>query len=706
MKKIVLKIAIAVGMLTLIGGVLVAQTGNDLFQQALVKERTEGNLQEAIRLYQTIVQKYGSDRRLVARALFQIGQAYEKLGNTDARKAYERIVREFADQKEVAAEARTRLGSLPDTRLADALTARVLWSGNGVDFTGSILPDGRLMVIDWASSGDIAIRDMTTGEIKRLMAKAGSWEDSRVNAQFPLPSPDLRQIAYNWTERPGDHIGDGRVNQKWELRVMANETGGKHRVLLGSTEFQWFEPSAWSRDSKSILVNLWKRDGTKQIAWVSVSDGTIRLLRSLDWRLLDGRSSLSPDGRYIAYAAWDSADSRKSAIYVVAADGSSENALMKPVATNQFPVWAPDGKHVVYVSNRSGNLDLWSIAVQDGKPAGEPVLAKSDIGKNRPIGFTRSGSYYYGHADGGADIYAADIDPTTGKIGERSVLTETFAGSNRHPRLSRDQKFIAYQSQRERGDNYSPEIVVRSIETGQERSYPPNPMRLGGQVMWFRDGNSILHALRDTQNRVSFYRLDLKTGEFTQTFATDATSGSVESALSLDERTVYTNVGGGNRFGSPNVFAYDLATGQKRVVFTAVPGALVSGLALSPNGRTLALKLVYPKAERHLILVDIDGKNIRDLHTDTADFDSVRPQLAWTKDGQTIYFTRSSKGDDWQLMRISAEGGKPEFTGLAGTGTPGIDLYANDSRIAFDDGIQGVSELWTLDNLPILKSAR
>jgi len=329
MKKIVLKVAIAVGMLTLIAGVLVAQTGNDLFQQALVKERTEGNLQEAIRLYQTIVQKYGSDRQLAAKALFQIGQAYEKLGNAEARKAYERIVREFADQKEVAAEARTRLGSLPDTRSGDALTARVLWSRN-VDFTASILPDGRLMVIDRASSGDIAIRDMTTGEIKRLMAKAGSGQDSRANAQFPLASPDLRQIAYNWTDRPGDHIGDGRVNQKWQLRVMANETGGKHRVLLGSTDFQWFEPSAWSRDSKSILVNLWKRDGTKQIAWVSASDGTIRSLRSLDWRLLDGRSSLSPDGRYIAYAAWDSVDSRKSAIYVVAADGSRQRTSIGP----------------------------------------------------------------------------------------------------------------------------------------------------------------------------------------------------------------------------------------------------------------------------------------------------------------------------------------------------------------------------------------
>src|SRR2546428_13361517 len=106
--KIVLTVVMIVGMLALASGAVLAQSGNDLFQQALVKERTEGNLPEAIKLYQTIVQKYGSDRKLAAKALFQMGQAYEKLGSAEARKAYERIAREFADQKEVAADANGR----------------------------------------------------------------------------------------------------------------------------------------------------------------------------------------------------------------------------------------------------------------------------------------------------------------------------------------------------------------------------------------------------------------------------------------------------------------------------------------------------------------------------------------------------------------------------------------------------------------------
>ena len=43
------------------------QSGHDLFQQALVKERAEGNLQDAIDLYDRIVQDFSEDHALAAR---------------------------------------------------------------------------------------------------------------------------------------------------------------------------------------------------------------------------------------------------------------------------------------------------------------------------------------------------------------------------------------------------------------------------------------------------------------------------------------------------------------------------------------------------------------------------------------------------------------------------------------------------------------
>lgn len=90
----------------------VAQKGQDLFQQGLVKERAEGKLEEAIQLFQRVVREFGSDRNLAARAWLETGRCYEKLGRPEARKVYERILRDYRDQAQVAKLARRALRGL------------------------------------------------------------------------------------------------------------------------------------------------------------------------------------------------------------------------------------------------------------------------------------------------------------------------------------------------------------------------------------------------------------------------------------------------------------------------------------------------------------------------------------------------------------------------------------------------------------------
>jgi tetratricopeptide (TPR) repeat protein len=103
--------------------VIASQTpsGHALFEQALAQERVEGNLEEAIRLYERVVAEFASDRALAARALMQVGLSYEKLGREEAVSAYERLVRDFADQDDAVSQARARLAVL--TREAPAAVA-------------------------------------------------------------------------------------------------------------------------------------------------------------------------------------------------------------------------------------------------------------------------------------------------------------------------------------------------------------------------------------------------------------------------------------------------------------------------------------------------------------------------------------------------------------------------------------------------------
>lgn len=116
-----------------------AQSGNDLFQQALSKERAEGKLDEAIQIYERIAKEFSSDRALAARALLQLGRCYERLGRSEAQTAYERLVREYADQRAAADEARARLAELARARAPNVTVAsHLVWSGDDVD-TGRVV---------------------------------------------------------------------------------------------------------------------------------------------------------------------------------------------------------------------------------------------------------------------------------------------------------------------------------------------------------------------------------------------------------------------------------------------------------------------------------------------------------------------------------------------------------------------------------------
>ncbi|MBE3065790.1 MAG: tetratricopeptide repeat protein, partial [Spirochaetes bacterium] len=83
---------LAVALTVLASTLALTQSGQDLFQQALVKEQADGDLRAAIAMYQRIVRDFAGDRVLAAKALVQMGRCHEKLGSQDARKAYEQVL--------------------------------------------------------------------------------------------------------------------------------------------------------------------------------------------------------------------------------------------------------------------------------------------------------------------------------------------------------------------------------------------------------------------------------------------------------------------------------------------------------------------------------------------------------------------------------------------------------------------------------------
>src|ERR1043166_6197135 len=111
-------------LLTLTAALVFAQGSPELeLKAAMHKEQVQGDLKGAIAAYQKIVEQHGKNRALVAKALLQMAECHQKLGDAESRKIYERVVRDYADQNEAVAAARARLGNSVGT-----LTTRLLMS--------------------------------------------------------------------------------------------------------------------------------------------------------------------------------------------------------------------------------------------------------------------------------------------------------------------------------------------------------------------------------------------------------------------------------------------------------------------------------------------------------------------------------------------------------------------------------------------------
>jgi len=202
MKPINLVLLIGLLCAALSVGYLASQAKDDkaemTLQAAIKAETVDGDLRGAIELYKKIAALPGAGRATVATALLRMGGCYEKLGEADsqeARKAYEQVVREYGDQAAAAAEARTKLAALSGaggTPRGLTLTVRKVLEG---DVSGKVSPDGRLISFT-DESGDVAVRDLITGQIRRLTDE-GSWSEDHW-AEESVPSPDGKSVAYAW----------------------------------------------------------------------------------------------------------------------------------------------------------------------------------------------------------------------------------------------------------------------------------------------------------------------------------------------------------------------------------------------------------------------------------------------------------------------------------------------------------------------------
>jgi Tol biopolymer transport system component len=678
----------------------VTQDRQVLFEKALALEEAQGRLQEAIALYQKIVDEAG-DKALAARAQLRIGICHQKLGRKEAQAAFQKVIDNYPDQVATVRLAREQLALLARTDLAkkrdEQPAIRLVWSGPETDIFGAPSPDGRyLSFTDW-STGDLAVRDLESGKNRRLTNK-GPWDKSSEEADHSLWSPDGTQIAFEWETGAG--------NQRLELRVIG--VGGQGlRTLYAAGENEWATLYGWSPDGKYILAFL----PGNQISLIALADGTTTALKSLE--RASTRAAFSPDGRYIVFDAPQAGDPLKHDIHTLSIADKREVPLVVHAADDRVLGWAPDGQAVLFSSDRTGTGAFWAIAVADGRPQGAAQMIMPASNRTVPLGFTRDGRFFYGEAKGGADIYGVRLDAATGKVvGPPERIIDRFEGFNVSPSYSPDGEYLAYCSWRgsRRPVTGGPigvlgnVLCIRSMATGEDQEFSKPFSTLGVDSItlprWAPDGRSILVVgyAESVGGNGGNYIVDLQRGDATRVTYSSEPEGHV-GWLSGGKTTVLIRLD--TKKHLILLIARDLETGDERVL-RELPQSANPDLEVSPDYQRLCVS-VAEGGGRVFWIMNATGGEARRLEGSVG---TLRG-FTWSGDGKHILYTRRSADAKWQLWRVPVDGGAPELLGLSESSRIAHLSASPDGRhLAFSRGQPRGAEVWVMENLvPVAKES-
>ncbi|MGH7548946.1 MAG: peptidase S9, partial [Gemmatimonadales bacterium] len=221
----------------------------------------------------------------------------------------------------------------------------------------ALSPDGREIAYFSEKNSffvDLYLADGETGRVKRRLTKStisSNYESLRFINSAGSFSPDGSQFAIGAKHGDRDDLVILDVRKNREVRRI--------RVPLNG-----LTTPAWSPDGKQLVFTGY--DGGLSDLFVVDADGS-DLRRLTNDRYADLQPSWSPDGKTIAFTTDRGSDTdfetlrfgnMRIALYRLDTDRIEVLPRMDR-GKNINPVWAPDGRAVAFVSDRTGISDLY-----------------------------------------------------------------------------------------------------------------------------------------------------------------------------------------------------------------------------------------------------------------------------------------------------------------------------------------------------------